>query len=181
LKADWYWVKRPARFGELPPVVLELVDPPEAPEPPDPGAPAEPPAPRRPKPAEATLDGTPWLSRHCVNLARDAAAVDPAGAEDPAGAVVDGEVEEEVLVLPPPHAAASRATPINGRANNSPNLLGREPSRFISVTDGVQTTDMKQLPEKVKSLLRSPHFEEPGPGGWRPCSISAILVPMFEC
>jgi hypothetical protein len=71
VKAAWYLLRALDPLAELPPVVVELVAPP---------------APRRPKPAEATLAGTPWLSRHCVNLAREAAAVEPV---EPLGAVVD--------------------------------------------------------------------------------------------
>ena len=97
-----------------------------------------------------------------MNLARDPVAVDPAGA------VVEVDAEEEVLVLPPPHAVASAATPISGKAIKSPSLLGREPSRCISVTNGVETTDMKRLAEKVKSFLRSPGPEKARSGGWRP-------------
>jgi hypothetical protein len=141
LNAAEYWLRRLDRLAELPPVVVELVDPP---------------APRRPKPAEATLAGTPWLSRHWVNLAR-AAGVEPDEPVEPDGALgaVVEEAEEEVLVLPPPHAEASRATPISGRAMKRPARFRREDSRCISVTYGVQTIHMKPLSEMVKSFLRT--------------------------
>ena len=135
LKAVWYWVKRLERPGELPlvPLVVELV---------------EPLAGRRPpKPEEATLAGTPWLSRHCVNLARDA----PAALD---GAVVDVGAEAEALLLPPPQAVARTATPMRGRAMKRARL-GRDATGCISVTFGVQLIDMKRLAEEGKSFIRS--------------------------
>jgi hypothetical protein len=163
LKAAWYWVKRLERLGELPlvPLVVELV---------------EPLAGRRPpKPAEATLAGTPWLSRHCVNLARDA----PAAALD--GAVVDVGAEAEALLLPPPQAVARTATPIRGRAMKRARL-GRDATGCISVTFGVQLTDMKRLAEEGKSFIRSGAvWGVPSRRGWRLIRISANLVRMSEC
>jgi hypothetical protein len=99
-----------------------------------------------------------------VNLAREAVAVEPV---EPLGAVVEVEAEEEVLVLPPPHAVARRATPISGRAMKRPTRLGRETPRCISVTKKVHTTEMKRLREKLKSFLRSLGVLEGDRSGWR--------------
>jgi hypothetical protein len=85
----------------------------------EPGVEAVPPAPRRPKPPPkvvASLAGTPWASRHAVNLAREALpepdVAEPDVAEpevaEPGEVVLVGAVAD--LAEPPPQAVARAAT-----------------------------------------------------------------------
>lgn len=89
-----------------PPVVVELVEL------------------RRPKPkvCEATLEGTPWLSRHDVYLAKAAVL-----AALPAGAVVVEDVVADFVLEP--HAAASSATATRERVAKRVKSLRRGASR----------------------------------------------------
>lgn len=94
-KAAWYWLGMVRRGVEL------------GADPFDPGAEVVEPAKRepvpRPKPAVATLAGTPWVSRHCVSRARTAAKLPPAAA------MVVEVVEADDLAELPPHPAARPA------------------------------------------------------------------------